>query len=368
MRRVAFPLFLWLLTQTASGANYPINTAGKLFLLGTSARSEGMGGCGALLGDPSSGLLNPAAQAFMGDVGGTVYSNPRPYFQRGYDLLVLNAAAHTEFGYISVNYLNRKGEEGTSYPPEEASALILAGKPWRGVSVGLALKILSTKNRFPFTPLNESDTKTYKTAFDVGAAYAGLFPGITLGKLDEEARNHRLKFGRPFPRGLNLGIALQNLGGSVEYENSTQVEMLPQRFRADLLWGAYLSRWLDLRLACGVEKLLVARNSAGGYKKAGDALFTAWEGRGNEGQWISRCGIEAGIMTLISLRMGWTQEHGTGRFFHHLGLGMGPEWLRANLAWVHEPASDWTWMNGLRMDAAVNVGFDQLRGWLTPDE
>jgi hypothetical protein len=368
MSRATFLLVAWLAAQAAGGTDYSINTAGKLFLLGYSARSDGMGGCGALTGDPTNGLLNPAGQAFMGDVGGTVYSNPRPYFQRGYGFLVLNAAAHTEFGFISVNYLNRKGEEDTSYPPEEASVLILAGKPWKNLAVGMGWKILSIRNLTPFTPLNETGSKTYKMAFDVGAAYTGLFPGSTPGKFDEEAQNQRLKFGRLFPRGVTVGIAFQNLGGRVEYDNSTQVEMLPQLFRADLLWGAYQTRWWDLRLACGVEKLLVARNSAGGYKKAGDALFTAWEGGGSEGQWISRFGIEAGIMTLISLRMGWSQEYGTGRFFHHLGFGMGPEWLRANLAWVHEPASAWTWMNGLRMDAAVNVGFDQLRGWLTPDE
>lgn len=368
MKRAVFLLSAWFSVQAAVGTEYSINTAGKLFLLGYSSRSDGMGGCGALTGDPSSGLFNPAAQAFMGDVGGTVYSNPRPYFQGGYSFLVLNAAAHTEFGYISVNYLNRKGDEGSTYPPEEASALILAGKPWQGLALGLGVKILSIKNRFPFTPLNETETKTYKTAFDVGAAYSGLLPSATLGKSDEEELNQRLKFGRPFPRGIVVGIALQNLGGSVEYDHSTQVEMLPQQLRADLLWGVYRTRWWDLRLACEAVKLLVARNSAGGYKKSSDALFTAWEGGDDEGQWISKFGIEAGVMTLISLRMGWSQEYGTGRFYHHLGLGMGPEWLRANLAWVHEPASAWTWMNGLRMDAAVNVGFDQLRGWLTPEE
>jgi hypothetical protein len=62
-----------------------IQTAGKMFLLGVGARSEGLGGSGTLLGEAAGGLLNPAAQTLTGDLAGSLYSSPRPYFTRGYD-------------------------------------------------------------------------------------------------------------------------------------------------------------------------------------------------------------------------------------------------------------------------------------------
>lgn len=171
-----------------------IETAGQVFLLGAGARSDGMGGCGALLGEATSGLFNPAAQALTNDLAGTIFSDPRPYFVRGYSHLVLSAAARTEFGYIGADYFSRQGVDGSAFPPEEGSNLILAGRPWRGLSVGFGIKVLSTK-KANFVPLNETIAKTYKTAFDLGAAYTGILPQTTLkqsGPMEDSTPPHSL--------------------------------------------------------------------------------------------------------------------------------------------------------------------------------
>lgn len=360
--RVRFAaVILCLLPLSLLASN--VQTAGKLFLLGAGARSDGLGGCGTLLGEATSGLFNPAAQTLTEDLSGTVFSNPRPYFWKGYDFLVLTAAARTEFGYIGASYLSRRGVDGSNYPPEEGSSLVLAGRPWRGLALGVALKILSTQ-KANFVPLNEIGAKTYKTAFDLGVLYAGLMPQVTLGKAPEDVPGLRAKYGRAFRRGLSIGMAFQNLGGRVEYDYAIDIEMLPQTFRADLLWAAYENDWCTVRVVGEAQKLLVERNDASGYENATNALFSAWGSSDREGGWTTRWGIEVSAFGLISGRIGWSADHGESRSFNHVGLGLGPEWLRANFAWVRKPGSDYSWNDGLRLDASANVSYEQVRGWM----
>lgn len=340
-----------------------IQTAGKMLLLGVGARSEGMGGCGALLGEAAGGLLNPAAQTITGDLAGSIYSSPRPYFTRGYDFLVITASARTEFGYIGASYMLRHGVEGSDRPPEEGSALLIAGRPWRNLAVGLGLKIL-TAQKANFLPINETGSKTYKMAFDLGALYSGLLPQTTLGRIGNQDDNLRTRFARPIKRGLTLSLTVQNLGGRVEFQNAIDIEMLPQTFRADLHWLSFENQWCTIVAVGELQKLLVRRNLNGGYETATTAFFGAWGGGDREGGWSSRLGFEFNAFGLMSARIGWSVDHGENRSFNHVGLGLGPEWLRANLAWVHEPGGAFGWQNGLRLDASAHLSYEQIRGWM----
>ncbi len=357
-------IYLFLLVLAAKAAALEIDTAGKLFLLGAGARSDGLGGCGTLLGEAYGGLFNPAAQVLIEDLAGTVYSNPQPYFQHGYDFLVLSASARTEFGCLGANYLSRNGVEGSAYPPEEASALVLSGNPWKKLSLGVGFKILTSQKANYFVPVNETGSSSYKMGFDLGVVYSRLLPQTTLGRAERWEEPVRLPFARSFVPGLALGLSLQNLGGKVEYNYALDFEMLPQTFRADLLWGAYRSKWVTVRCAGQLEKLLVARNENGGYEKATETLLTAWGGGENEGGWTSRLGMEATFFHLASARWGWSVDHGSHRSFTHVGLGAGPEWLCANFAWVREPGTGSSWRQSLRLDVTANVTFEQVQGWM----
>jgi hypothetical protein len=201
-------------------------------------------------------------------------------------------------------------------------------------------------------------------AIDLGILYAGLLPQATLGPVPDELDNLRARFGRPINRGLTLGIAFQNLGGRVEFENFIDVEMLPQLFRADLLWAAYENPWCVMLAVGQLQKLLVERNAAGGYENATSALFGAWGSSHREGGWKSRLGFEFSAIGLFSARIGWSVEYGESRSFNHVGLGLGPEWLRANFALVREPDSGRAWWDGLKLDVSANVTFEQVRGWI----
>lgn len=120
-----------------------------------------------------------------------------------------------------------------------------------------------------------------------------------------------------------------------------------------------------MRLAGELEKLLVKRNANGGYESATNALFTAWSSGDNRGGWTTCLGAEVSAFGLISGRIGWSVDHGAHRSFTYLGVGLGPEWLRANFAWAREPGGDYSWWDGLRLDATANVSYEQVRGWMS---
>lgn len=362
------PLLLVLVIASCPTQGSDINTAGRLFLFSTGARSVGMGGCGTLLGEAYSGLYNPAAQALTSDLSGAVYINPHPFYGPTFDFLTITAGARTEFGYVGFSYISRQGTEGTNYPPEEASALVLAGRPSRKLklTIGAAFKILAT-HKANFVALNQTFSQTYKMAFDLGVTYAGLLSQATLGKPRLDEYDLRAKYGRPFSRGFSLGLAFQNLGGRIEYDYAIDIEMLPQTFRADLLWGVFEGRCWDLRAAGQLQKLLVARNVGGGYRKATDAFFQAWGGGSREGGWTSRLGFELSLFGLASARLGWSVDHGGHRSFTHGGLGLGPEWARANIAWMHESGLHYELTDELRYDLSANVSYEQIRGWMNLD-
>ncbi len=370
MKKPLVILFSILLSLPAW--SYDINTAGKILVLETGARSLGMGGCGTLLGDASGGLYNPAAQALTADLNGSAYLNPHPHSGPNYDYFNVIFGAHSEFGYLGFSYYFRQGIEGTDYPDEEGSALIIAGKPSRRVdlSLGLAFKILTT-SKAGFTPLNESWSKSYKMAFDFGAVYSNLFPQITIGKPEIRKRDPRFRFGRPFSRGIAVGLAFQNLGGRIEYDYSPDYEMLPQTFRSDILWGVYEGRIWDFRVAAQLQKLLVSRKKSddpdhplGGYNKATDALFQAWGGGDHEGGWTSRLGFEANLYCLFSGRVGWSVDHKAHRSFIYTGIGLGPEWARLNVVREYEPGSDVDFIDELRFDLTASISYQKFRNWV----
>jgi hypothetical protein len=163
-------------------------------------------------------------------------------------------------------------------------------------------------------------------------------------------------------------LAFQNLGGRVKFENSINIEMLPQTFRADLLWLSFENQWCTVLAVCELQKLLAKRNLNGGYESATTAFFGAWGGGGREGGWTSRLGFEFNAYGLLSARIGWSVDHGESRSFNHVGWGLGPEWLRANLALLHEPGSDFSWWDGLRLDVGAHLNFDQVRSWMDLQE
>lgn len=348
-----------------------ISPAGKLFLLPPGARAVGLGGCGTLLGEAYSGLYNPAAQALTADVTGAFYLNPHPSYGPNRDFYALVAGAHSEFGYIGFSYMVRDGIDNTDYPPEETTALVIAGKASRKINLlfGAAFKILVTLPQFAsFAPLNATTSKSYKMAFDLGVVYYSLLPAAPFGKETEWTDEQEPKSTHSFLRGLTFGLAFQNLGGEVEYENSLYPSILPQTFRADLLWGVYEGTWWNLRATGQLQKLLVARvvedGQGKGYKSAANALMSAWGGGGHEGGWTARLGLELSAFSLISGRMGWSVDHGDHRSFTYAGLGLGPDWLRGNLAWEHEPDSGLQLDEELRYDVTANVTYEQIRKWM----
>ncbi|MFH1862576.1 MAG: hypothetical protein ABH878_07150 [bacterium] len=349
------------MTEVALGAE--INTAGKLFLLNPGARASGLGGGSALLGEAFSGLYNPASLTRISDLAGGIYYHSKPYYVTGYEYVVFSAAARTEFGCLAMNYLTRDGVESTNLPPEEAAAFLMAGSPLKRLSLGVGFKILTSK-KANFVAVNEAPGNTYKMAFDLGAAYYGLLPQATFGKPLISEDDLRRTLGGPFPRGFSFALAIQNLGGRVKYDYSIDIEMLPQTFRADWLWGIYEDRWLSCIAVGELEKLLVSRNRNGGYNAATDAIFQAWGGGEMEGGWTSRLGFELDALCFFAVRLGWSVEHKEHRSFTHFGIGLGPQWLRASVAWVRQPGSDAKWRDGARYDLTANVTFERVQRWM----
>ncbi|TKJ40811.1 hypothetical protein CEE37_07555 [candidate division LCP-89 bacterium B3_LCP] len=343
-----------------------INPAGRLLLLNTGARAIGMGGCGTLVGESYSGLYNPAAQMLSSNISGSVFINSYPYFAPGYDYLAITAAGKTEFGHIGFSYLSRKGIDGSDLPPEEISSLVLSGRVHKKLNLtyGFGIKILAT-HKANFIPVNQAFTRTYKMAFDLGLVYYRILPGSTIGNPRYKDSDLKTKFGNPFPRGFTVAVAFQNMGGKVEFEQSIDIEMLPQAFRADFMWGAFESRWLDLRAVAQAQKLLVERNELGGYKTATEAFFQAWSGKSNEGAWVSRAGIELSVFGLISGRIGWSRDHKERSDYVYHGVGIGPEWLRLGAARQHQPGTDLQMKYETRYDLTVNINYERIRGWFS---
>ncbi|MBU0517816.1 MAG: hypothetical protein ABH878_02085, partial [bacterium] len=301
MRRLLLIAFLISCFAVVSVQAVEINPAGKIYLLDTSARILGMGGCGSLIGDASSGLYNPAAQNINPDAAGSLYWNPDPAFGFNHDFVAVSLAASSEFGHIAFSYLVRDGLEDSYYPPEEATSFVIAGRPSKKLNLhlGLGFKILVTEpQQVPFTPINDQNTKAYKMGFDLGAVYSGLFPETTSGGIDPLRNRWRSRFGLPAERGISVGAAFLNLGGEVDYENTVVDAPLPQTFRGDLLWNAYADAVYGLKVALQFQKMLVGRKKSdnpempGGYYKASDAIFNAWGGGSYEGPWTTRFGVE----------------------------------------------------------------------------
>ncbi len=369
-------LLILLSAGRARGAE--MNPAGKIFLLEPGARSLYLAGCGTLTGEAVSGLYNPAAQMFTPDVTGSVYLNPRPKVGYNHDFWAVSFGAHSEFGALGFYYLTRDGLEDSFYPPEEASALILAGKPSKKINLalGLALKILITQpQRTAFIPLDQPISRTYKMAFDIGAALQGILPRASFGNERYDPSDIRIAPESHFPRGFSAALTLQNLGGSVEYENSLEKLMLPQTFRADLLWGGYHDRRLDVVLAVQVQKLLVSRKKssnpeyeAGGYNSATDALFNAWGGGSLEGGWTARLGGEITAFKRISAGVGWSKDYKSRRSFIYTGIGLGPEWLRLYVSREHEPGGDADFADELRWELSARLSYRQLRDWISGND
>jgi hypothetical protein len=369
---------LLILLFAGSLQSAEINTAGKIFLLETGARSLYLAGCGTLLGEAVSGLYNPAAQVFTPDVTGSVYLNPRPKIGYNHDFWAVSFGAHSEFGALGFYYLTRDGLEDSFYPPEEASALILAGKPSKKINLtlGLALKILITQpQRTAFIPLDQPISKTYKMAFDLGAAFKGILPKASFGNNRYDPSDIRIAPENQFTQGFSVALTLQNMGGSVEYENSIEKLMLPQTFRADLLWGGYHDRRFDVIIAIQVQKLLVSRKKssnpeyeAGGYNSATDALFNAWGGGDLEGGWTARLGGEVSAFDRISAGIGWSKDYKTRRSFIYTGIGLGTEWLRLYVTREHEPDGDADLADELRWELSVRLSYRQIRDWISGND
>jgi hypothetical protein len=363
-------LVVVVLVAAGSAAATEINTAGKIFMLEQGARSLGMAGCGTFLGEAYSGLYNPAAQVLSTDVTGSFYINPTPFFGPNYDYIAVTMGARTEFGYLGFSYMARDGIDATDYPPEEATAIMIAGKPSRRINlgIGLAFKILVTEpQRAAAIAVNENPLKAYKMAFDFGIALGGILPEATFDlrkdafgfPVDEKIRKRK--------NGFAAGIAFQNFGGSVEYEDSIEEWMLPQLFRADLMWTVLRSKDWEVKLVEQAQKLLVELNEQGGYQKARDALFQAWGGGSREGGWTTRLGFEVTAKQLVSGRIGWSKNHRTGYAFNYYGLGLGRHWLRFNVALEHMPGSDADFGDELRFDLSAGLTYQQLRKWVFKD-
>lgn len=364
MKRTALLLCSFILFSAFACAA-EVNTTGKLFLFPVGARSLAMGGCGTLLGEAYGGLYNPAAQALSSDLSASVYANPYPYFVLGHDFVAITASSHNEFGYIGFSYLSRKGINDTDYPPEEATAFVIAGKPSRKVnlSIGIGFKILATRS-VHFVPLNQSTTKTHKMAFDFGVTYHSLLPQLAFSQKRMFTPENPIGRKSDFLRGLSFGIAFQNIGGKVEFENEIYIEMLPQLFRADILWGVVERRHWNLYAAGEVQKLLVKLNESSGYTGATEAFFQGWGSSEREGTWTSRLGFELNILQYFSSRIGWAVDDNPRRAFTTAGFGMGLKWLRFNTAWEHEPGSDCPLSRELRYGLTANLSYEQLRGWM----
>ncbi len=370
MKKVAIIALLLALSQPIFSAE--INTAGKIFLLETGARSLAMGGCGTLIGEAYSGKYNPAALALTPDVCGSIYLNPHPYFGPNHDYVDITFGARSEFGYIGFSYFLRNGVEGTDYPDEEGSALVLAGWPSRKLNIawGVAFKILTT-SKAGFIPINESWTKAYKMAFDLGLVFSDLLPETTFGGQRTEWHDTQIWRDRSYGRGISVGLAFQNLGGKIEYDDTPDFDMLPQTFRADLRWIAYQDEIVNFQIAGQLHKLLVFRKRSdnpdhpvGGYNKATEAFFQAWGGGDREGGWTSRLGFEAAFYDLFAGRIGWSKDYKNRISFIYYGLGAGPKWARFNIAREHQPGSDVDFTDELRYDLTAGISYEKLRNWI----
>ena len=318
-------------------------------LIAPGARASGMGEANVAIADDAvGGYYNPAGIAWTeGRKISLMYAKWLPNLVDDISYNFLGYSQYVEGlgsigGHIIYLNLGEQIQTGTSGPEAlgtfQSYMLAIAGtyaaefseKSTVGINVKLVIQDLA-----PFSAGRQPGKgKATSFAFDVGIL----------------SRDKILS-------GLDLGIAIANIGPNVQFIDANQADPMPMNMKAGLSYLIFDGEFNSLRLAYDMNKLLVAAypdrdlNEDGFIEPESDeeahkdpfykALFTSWTNDSREIVWqriIHNIGLEYWYSNLVALRGGVFRDYylrtedngialmktlGIGIVYNNLGFDFG---------------------------------------------
>ncbi len=305
-----------------------VSTAGVIFLtIEPGARNAGIGGAGVALGadaGATASFYNPAALAFLpgSSIAGT-HNKALPELTDDmyYDFL---GATHSlgNAGGLGANityysYGSQKHTDGAGNELGDIDSFDLAITTSYGVrlrprlAVGGSFKIIYSRLSTVGAEAERGDGIAYSFAIDAGILFTDIFPG------------------------LNLGIALQNVGPDIAYIDRDQADPLPQNLRIGTAWRAVDIPGHRLTLVYDMYKSLAQRKKS--FFVSLIAGLTDERARQELKQIVHMMGAEYTFSDLLSLRAGYFIDQVGKVIFPTFGIGLGWGSYRFDLSHAYSP-------------------------------
>ena len=366
-----------------------ITTAVPFLQIEPDSRAAGMGMTGVAIADNAyAPYWNPAGLA--GQEGTEVSFTHAPWLPAlGADLAYEYLSGKHSMGkagtlgghltYFNLGEQTWTDDQGTELGTFKSYELA-AGLSY-GVEVGKGLS-LGVGSRFIYSSLisggasEDIDAKPGATfGVDVGAVYKT--PQIKMGGVGVTP---------------SLGVNLANMGPSITYiednPNTPEREGVPNAIPTNLRFGTGIEFQLDeinrITTALDLNKLIVSRDSSGGYEPFYKALFSAWESRvvnvslaegtcadrdidenpDNDCETVSAlrsltlgAGLEYWYNDLLALRGGYFYEDPANgnREFVTFGAGIRYNVVGFDLSYIYALAEDSPLADQLRFSLLLNV-------------
>jgi len=152
-------------------------------------------------------------------------------------------------------------------------------------------------------------------AIDLGLLYRNLLPNFTIFEpyMKNSIRSQMLS--RSKYRGLSVGLSVANIGPDMTYEDVTQADPLPRNLLLGVGYRAIDTDVIALNLAIDYQKELIGDNATKFFDP--EEIILSYGG-------------ELTFFYLVTGRVGYLKDKGSGMEHWTWGFGIGPEWLRFN--------------------------------------
>jgi hypothetical protein len=321
-------------------------------LISPDSRANGMGDVGTGIADNIHAMYwNPGGLAYQFDRQATLsYSKWLPQFNAD---LFYSYAAYSQYveslqGTVGASFTfmnlgeftrtNINGEAlGVFRSNEFALSLTYATQLSEDFGAGVNVKYIQSNLSQGATSGGEQGGTGSSAAVDLGILWKPS--KLSIGGVDLSDR-------------LNVGVNIQNIGSAVTYIAFS--DPLPTSFRLGLS-GKLLDGsdgFNELTLAADVSKLLVKRDSAGGFDRLPLSIATAWTNPGME----TAIGLEYIYAKLISLRAGYFTEPSRlgNRTFLTFGAGVRYDIFSFDFSFINPTEQNHPLANTLRFTLLVN--------------
>ena len=313
------------------------NVGVGFLLIAPDARDRGMGEGGSVFSDGAiSAHYNPANLVSSGVISADIsYMNFIPDLVDDISYKSIYLSGHAKgpyfwgagFNYFDIGTVTRFDESRgyvTISEYQEALSLYGAAKI-RDASLGVGIKYIRSHLGDAGAGFEWINKTASSFAVDLGYQIRNRFPQLTLvrDKTDSADMNNR-----PISDttgGVSLGVSALNIGPDLEY-NSYWSERLPRRLLVAVGYQMIATQYYDLRLTLDASKYLLDNNSG-------------FSGEWDEIEWSY--GLELKYYGFITLRGGAHNDRDGHQRYWTSGAGLGPNWLRADFAYVSKSDESW---------------------------